>query len=123
MYYNKDYVSVYFNDSVKKVFVNLSGELSPDTVRQVMLDGIDTSRRVKYRVLLNRILKKYYGWNIHVAGHSNGALNLVDLLADGDVNQEAATFLAVNPPVVRDKNWLNKVNSYISHKPDHVRIV
>ena len=29
----------------------------------------------------------------------------------------------MNPPVVRDGNWLNKVNSYITHKPDHVRIV
>ena len=121
--YNKDYVSVYFNENTKKVVVSLSGELSPDTMRQVLMTGVDKTRRVKYRVLLNQVLKKYYGWNISVAGHSNGALNLIDLLSDGDVNQEAATFLVVNPPVVRDKQWRNKVNAYITHKPDHVRVV
>ena len=73
---------------------------------------------------MNRILTKYRGYDIKVTAHSNGALNLIDALSDGDVDDSAADYFVVNSPAVRDAHWMKKVNSYITRdKPDNVKMI
>ena len=78
---------------------------------------------MKYRKALNMILSKYKGHTIDVTGHSNGAMNLVDMLADDDVDNTAADYFIMNSPAVRSDDWMNKINSFITHKPDSVKFV
>ena len=114
------WISVYSNND--KVFINFAGELSADAAGQVATH-LDRTRRLKYRKAIDMLLKKYNGREIDVTGHSNGAMNLIDMLADGDLDGTAADFFVMNSPAVRDDAWMKKINSYLTRKPDSVKFV
>jgi len=118
--YDLPWLSVYSNND--KVFINFSGELSADTAKQVATK-LDRTRRLKYRKALTLLLRKYDGRKIDVTGHSNGAMNLIDMLADADIDDTAADFFVMNSPAIRDNAWMDKINGYLTRKPDSVKFV
>ena len=80
------HTAVYYDDWDKKVHIALRGELSYQSVVEVGFGSIAKSRKLKYVDAIGQILRKYQGYEVHIAGHSNGALNLAQMLVDGVID-------------------------------------
>ena len=78
-----------------------------------------TKRLGYYTMIMPDILAKYKGYEIHIAGHGNGALNLLELFRQGTLNPEqmASSYL-VNVPSSRDREWMNDVDSFVRRAPN-----
>ena len=82
-------VAVYRNEDTKVAYVCMAGELSATTVSEVALrKGISEKRKERHRRIIPAILEKYKDYEVHLAGHSYGAMKLMQLIVDGYVFPE-----------------------------------
>ena len=97
----------------------MSGELSLNTITAVATGkGINPKRKQHYRKTIPDLLEKYKDYEVHLAGHSYGAVNLMQLIIDGYVSPETlASTYVVNSPIIRDRAWLARVEKYTAVAP------
>ena len=63
----------------------MSGELSVRSIAAVAGRGISVHRKEYYQRTIPDLLEKYKDYEVHLAGHSYGAVNLLQLIVDGYV--------------------------------------
>ena len=69
--------------------------------------GISEKRKETHRRIIPDLLEKYKDYEVHLAGHSYGAMNLLQLIVDGYVFPKSlASTYVVNSPIIRDHAWL-----------------
>jgi hypothetical protein len=115
--FNTHKVALYRDEKKKVAYCCMRGELSPDTVKDVLTKVSDMGK-AKYRTEMFGILEKYKDFELHVAGHSYGAVNLLQMILDGVIEPRTlASTYVVNSPIVRDRDWVRAVNKYTSTAP------
>ena len=84
--------------------IGLRGELSTSTVLQTVWGEVEDDRKKMYRENVEAILRKYPDHEMHIAGHSNGGMNLAQMLIDGVVDPSRfGNIYVVNTPMLRDR--------------------
>ena len=74
--FNTHQVAVYHDDTKKLAYCCMRGELSQATIKDVLTEVSDVGK-AKYRTEVLGILEKYKDFELHLAGHSYGAVNLL----------------------------------------------
>ena len=90
--YNLPRFSIYRNDAARKVHLSFSGHVMTRKHRQKPIEDRSASRRTRrlgyYTMIMQDILSKYKDYEIHAAGHGNGALHLLELFRQGTLDPE-----------------------------------
>ena len=126
---DEEFACVYFNAERNQAYVALKGELSVSTMKQVGFTGPE--RLEKYRNYVERVRQKYkrngQDFTISISGHSNGALNLTNLLINGEDLSDFHQVSIFNAPRVRDfkregktVKWGQQVDEYLIDKPKNI---